>query len=563
MDGLATGTNRAQHVLVANRSTGFFRVGCLAVVLVALALRLTYLAELAQTPFADERALISDARFYDLRAVEIAAGDVIGKEPGYLSPVYCYFLGGLYALFGPGLWTAKLGQAVLGALTCGLVASIGRRVFDERAGLLAGVLFACYPLHVYYTGLVLPTVTVTFVNLLFVALLLPGSRGFTPARTLAAGLALGLAIGAKPNALLALPMAAAWLFFALRAGGTKRVLVHAGLLALGAFVAVAPITWRNHTISGQLVPVSVVGGRNLMKGNGPAANGSHVFLPAGQQGVSLHVILERDIDAGIAVEDDRRMRRAARDYALEHPWRTVKLGLRKAYLFFNAHELGIRDQFAFARASFRTLGWNPLVFGLLVPIGLLGALSALRRGPAAWLLHGMLLVQLASFVIVFVLARYRLVAVACLFVFAAAQILYWFDALRAGAGREVLPSLLLTLPIAVFVNAPSGFARERGFADQYAFVAHARFVEQDYASALAAYQSVVDASWQNARAHFADDALWERIALCHQHLTQPAEAERAAREALRLAAELPPKPAARRTAEIRAALSENGIVVGD
>jgi 4-amino-4-deoxy-L-arabinose transferase-like glycosyltransferase len=282
-------------------------------------MRLAYLAELDGSPFRDERALIADARFYDDRAQEIANGDLVGSEPGYLSPVYCYAMGAVYALFGPDPWNVKLFQALLGAATCVLVASIGRRVSGERAGIAAGVVFALYPVHVYYTGLVLPTVVVTFCNIAFLALLLPGTRGLHAARTLAAGVALGLAIGAKPNALLMIPVALAWLAVVLRGRGVGPLVRNAAALGLGIALAVAPITWRNHAISGEFVLVSVVGGRNLMKGNGPGADGTHVFLEPGAQGVSLHVVNEHDLDPALPVDDDRRLKQEAFDWVLANP----------------------------------------------------------------------------------------------------------------------------------------------------------------------------------------------------------------------------------------------------
>lgn len=546
---------RAAGGAPARRRLGH-RAGLVLVALVALVMRLGYLAELSGTPFADERELIADARFYDDRAQEIADGDLVGSEPGYLSPVYCYAMGAVYAVLGPDPWNVKIVQALLGAVTCVLVASIGRRVFNERAGLAAGLVFALYPVHVYYTGLVLPTVTVTLCNVAFLALLLPGDRGLRAARTLAAGVALGLAIGAKPNALLMVPVAIAWLAVALRGHGLAPFVRHAAALGLGTALAVAPITLRNHAISGEFVLVSVVGGRNLMKGNGPGADGTHVFLQPGAQGVSLHVVNENDLDPALPVEDDRRLKQEALDWVLANPGHAAFLFAKKAYLFLNAHELGIRDQYAFARERYRTLGWNPLGFGVLVPLGLVGAWFARRRGPPAWLLHGALLVQIASFVIVFVLARYRLVAVACLTVFALGEVDRWIRLGREGRARAALPALFLLLPAALLVNAPSGFARERGYADQNAFVAQALFTRGDHRGAIAAWYATLDASWQNERNPLGRDVVFERISVSYLALGEREDALHAAHQALEAADRLPPQRAGVRKEQIRRGLAE-------
>jgi 4-amino-4-deoxy-L-arabinose transferase-like glycosyltransferase len=547
------GAERVRGAPVPRRAG--FRAWLVLVALVALGMRLAFLAELDGSPFRDERGLIADARFYDDRAQEIADGDLIGTEPGYLSPVYCYAMGAVYAFLGPDPWNMKLAQALLGAATCALVALVGRRVFGARAGIAAGLAFALYPVHVWYTGLILPTIVETLCNVGCLALLLPDERGFRARRTLAAGVVLGLAIGAKPNALLMIPVALAWLALALRGRGRGTLAGHAAALGLGIALAVAPITWRNHAVSGELVLVSVVGGRNLMKGNGPDADGSHVFLAPGAQGVSLHVVGEHDLDPSLPIADDRRMKQEALDWVLANPGRSAFLFAKKAYLFLNAHELGIRDQYAFARDTLRTIGWNPLGFGVIVPLGLVGAWFALRRGPPAWLLHGALLVQIVSFVIVFVLARYRLVAVACLTVFAFGELDRWLRLGREGRARLVLPALFLLAPAALLVNAPSGFERERGYADQHAFIAQRRFEQGDLRGSIEAWHATLDASWQNERAHMQRDVVLERIAGAYLELGELEHARRAGRDALRAADELPPERAARRKEQIRRGLA--------
>jgi hypothetical protein len=296
-----------------------------------------------------------------------------------------------------------------------------------------------------------------------------------------------------------------------------------------------------------------------MKGNGPGADGTHVFLEPGAQGVSLHVVNEHDLDPALPVDDDRRLKQEAFDWVLANPGQAAFLFAKKAYLFLNAHELGIRDQYAFAREHFRTLGWNPLGFGVIVPLGLVGAWFARRNGPPAWLLHGALLVQIASFVIVFVLARYRLVAVACLTVFALGEVERWIRLGRAGRARDALPALFLLVPAALLVNAPSGFARDRGYADQHAFLAQ-RLVElDDHRGAVASWYATLDAPWQNERAHIGPDVVLERIAVSYLALGEPEEARQAALRAREATAELPPERAALRRAAIRRALPELGL----
>jgi Dolichyl-phosphate-mannose-protein mannosyltransferase/Tetratricopeptide repeat len=507
----------------------------------ALGVRLAFLGALRSSYLADERPLIADSNFYDLRGKEIAQGEFLGREPGYLSPVYCFFLGGLYAL-GLDMQDAKTVQAFLGALTCVLLFALGRRVFGTAAGVIAGGFFALYRPHVFYGGLLLPSTLVTLLNVLFLALAVPGARAPGLGRLLLSGMVLGLAIGTKPNALLILPAAALWALFALRELRVRRRLGLAAALTLGTALTLAPVTWRNYLVSGELVLVSVVGGRNLLKGNGPDADGSHVFLPPGEQGISLHSIRTRDIDPALAVADDRKKRQQALDYMRRHPGRTAVLWLKKLHLFFHRLELGIRDQIDFAVREIPPLGRVPFTYGLLAPVGTVGALLALGRR-RAWLLHVMLAVQVASFVLVFVLGRYRLVAAACLTVFAAGQAVRWAGQVRSRAWKPLLGSGALVAVVSLPVFWPlDDFPPDRGWADQYQYIGLQRRDAGDWEGAIAAWRGALATPYQNDRSRMSDAQLYLEIARCHERLGRPEAALQALEQALRVADAPPPAP---------------------
>jgi len=463
----------------------------------AFSVRLAYLGQVDATPFRDERGLITDVRYYDMRAREIADGDLLGDAPGFLSPVYCYALGGVYALAGESLHVGKLFQALLGAFTCVLLYWIGRKSFPRGVGLLAGFLLAFYGLHIYYTALLMPTLLVVFLNLLALFFLLPSRR---PAawRFLMGGLILGLAIGAKPNALLFLPFLGLWILLAFRDVSLRRRFLWGLLLLAGTAATVAPVTIRNYLVSGEFVLVTTTGGRNLLKGNGETADGSHVFLPGAEQGTKLTVYLRHGVDNQKAVQEGREMTAKAVGVMLENPLRTLGLFAKKFFLFFNAIELGIRDQYYFAKNAFPMLRLPWIGFGLLVPFGIAGFVLSWRRKNRLGLIRGLLGVQVASFVLVFVLARYRLVAVACLALFAS----WMLFEIEASIGRRKwgrsAGALLLTAAAAVFVNWPAtGFSTDRGWGDQYEFLGSAAFDAKDFPAAERFFSNALEHGFMN------------------------------------------------------------------
>jgi len=60
-------------------------------------------------------------------------------------PMYPYFLYAVYWIFGHSFLIVRLMQAILGALTAVILVKIGKEMFDNRVGNLAGLIYALYP----------------------------------------------------------------------------------------------------------------------------------------------------------------------------------------------------------------------------------------------------------------------------------------------------------------------------------------------------------------------------------------------------------------------------------
>jgi 4-amino-4-deoxy-L-arabinose transferase-like glycosyltransferase len=111
---------------------------------------------------------MGDARRYDAWAMEIASGDWIGQDVFYQAPLYPYFLGSLYAIAGHSLLMVRVCQAVIGTAACVLLALAARRLYSERAGLIAGLGLALYAPAIFSDGLLQKSV----LDLFFVCLVL-------------------------------------------------------------------------------------------------------------------------------------------------------------------------------------------------------------------------------------------------------------------------------------------------------------------------------------------------------------------------------------------------------
>jgi 4-amino-4-deoxy-L-arabinose transferase-like glycosyltransferase len=443
-----------------------------AIFCLAFGLRFAFLLQMRGTPTRDYAELpwqqwfILDSAYYHQLGSSIARGDLIVPTAHFLSPLYCYFVGLVYAVFGVDLDGVRLAQCVIGSFSCVLLYWIGRQTFSEIVGIVSGLCLALYGLHIYYTEIILPTVLVVFLNLTFLLLVSITPSKLTPTRAAGAGVILGLAALAKANSLLLVGVTIAVLWWQHREAGHRRLARLAIPLFVATFLTIAPITFHNYVASGEFVLITTTAGRNLLKGNGPRATGTHIRLAAPRAGGHIQFYLNGDVKPDHAVRESREMVAFARMYMGIRPIVSAKLLVKKALLFLNVRELFIRDNFYFAKRYSSVLSLPLPGFALIGVLGLAGALWGLRRWESAAHIYAMLLVQVASFTLVFVLARYRLVAVACLILFASrflGDVIQVIVERRRGA---LALAAAVALCCALLVNIPfAEFPYERDFGE--------------------------------------------------------------------------------------------------
>jgi hypothetical protein len=236
------------------------RDGLLVLTLAGLMVRLLFtFLEPATYPIADETMWIK-------WGTEILPSPEVAFSPLRLRfifhpPLYLYFIGSVFALFGS-LAAVKIAQCVVGALLVPAVGLIGARVFGERTGLLAAGLAAFYPEIVWFSSHF--WVETVFTVLLWWAFerLLGADASASAGAAALAGLLWGLAVLARETVLFFLPIAAAWLAWR-RVGGGRRAALYLG----SALLVILPWTWRNWIAFGGFVPVSTAGALNLWQGN--------------------------------------------------------------------------------------------------------------------------------------------------------------------------------------------------------------------------------------------------------------------------------------------------------
>ena len=141
--------------------------------------------------------------------VEAARGE---GNTAVASPLYPLFLRGLVAV---GL-APRYVQVLLGAVSCVLLALIGRALWGPGTGLIAALCAALYGPAIYFTGSLLPPVLAVFLALSLLAVLLWADEQNDGRAFLGVGVLLGLCLLAAPQVALFAPAVLWWLWIGQR-----------------------------------------------------------------------------------------------------------------------------------------------------------------------------------------------------------------------------------------------------------------------------------------------------------------------------------------------------------
>ncbi|MDH3214479.1 MAG: glycosyltransferase family 39 protein, partial [Myxococcales bacterium] len=430
----------------------------------ALVLRLLHVQQIrANDPFFDRPSV--DPRFYHEWALRIAGGDWWGDGPFFMAPLYPYFLGSLYRVFGPSFLVPRLVHAVLGALTCVLVWRLAREFFDRRVALLAGALTAVYSMLIFYEGSLLAENLLVPLTLLAVLAAVRALARPTAGRWVLAGAAVGLAAVARPNALLFAAVLGVWLFVALRARAPlARRFALAGAFAAGTALAVLPVTARNLVVTGDATLIATSGGSNFYSGNNPDANGAYrvprsfprlAADDAREQEAIYHQYAERALGRTLRPsEASAYWFGQGLAYIRDHPAAWLRLEFRKLALFLNAEEIWNNRSIELSRPFSWVLRLPLLTFGVMAPLALLGLATTARDWRRLFPLYAMIGVYLATALLLFVLSRYRVPVVPVLIVFTACGAMHLVDAARSRRLRDLALALAALALFAVATHVP-------------------------------------------------------------------------------------------------------------
>ena len=358
----------------------------------------------------------ADSGLYDELAQSLLRGEGMsryGHPTAYYMPLYPIFLAGCYALFGRNFLIVGIVQSLLGALVCVFVYLMGKEVFNQRVGILAGTWAAVYyELVLWNSGQILTEPLYTFL-ITFGMLLLVRAFGETKIQEKnqqkllflhsgASGMLIGLASLTRPIVLGFGVVVAFWLFL-------RQSKVRILIFGFALILTMLPWVVRNSLVFHDFLLGSSEGGWVFYLGNNPHSTGGG--------GGSNEAIPALPMPPGLSeTEVNRRYYQAAFQFIKEHPGRALSLLLPKLLNTW-------RPVYANSSLKHKLIAYPS--YGALVIFAFLGLVMGIRRSEATKLMGLFVVYHILFHTLVTGEIRFRAPVEPVLIVFAAFGVV-WF-----------------------------------------------------------------------------------------------------------------------------------------
>ncbi|MDZ7842416.1 MAG: hypothetical protein U5R46_16580 [Gammaproteobacteria bacterium] len=351
------------------------------------------------------------------------------------------------------------------AVNAALVVALAREVWgDRRWALAAGLLWALFPVAVYFTGETLDTTfsICLLLGALFAFVRTLGARARPRHAVLCALLALALWFARPQLALIAPALVAYWIV--VHAWDPLRRFLAAGTAGLAA---AALAIWA---FSGAVSLAPSQTGYSLWAAHGPEANGLYFQQsrdivnrgqgtnPAAAEGYIRYLRIHPEADTPEPSTVSRYWVARTLDHIRTQPGAWLQLSAHKALAALADWEPYNNKTYAFHKQRSPVLRYNPLSFSLIFSLAVLAAVLAGR----AYLPRAFVLAAATvwfSVILTFASARFRLPLTAILTVLAAGAPQLWYSDYaarrRIAAGAAAGAAVLLSLLYPVFVERPS------------------------------------------------------------------------------------------------------------
>jgi len=241
----------------------------------------------------------------------------------FIFPVYPFFLAFL-RLLHISFSYAKIVQCFIGALICLVIYRIGKRIFNEKIGLLAGFLWSIYPYSIVHSkALEDSTLMTLFVNLtILITIIFMEKRDFLNAMLL--GLICGLTMMTRNTFVAFVPFLFIWLVYYLGLKHWNYLVV----FVMSMLIIIMPWVIRNYIYTGNIA-LSTHGGGAFWSANNPYINS---LLKANLNQDYLYKVM--DVSTPVGHEKEKELYSEALDFIKSNPKTFIENIFLRLYYFY-------------------------------------------------------------------------------------------------------------------------------------------------------------------------------------------------------------------------------------
>ncbi len=384
------------------------------ILIIYFLIHLLYFAQSSKNPFYSYP--LGDPLYFDRYASQIAEGNFLGDEVFHKAPLYQYFLGAIYSVFGHNYTAPRVIQALLNVLSSIFVFLISKKIFGKAAAWTALLLCVSSGVAVYYAGELLMPSLLTFLMLISVFVFMKAMEKKSKSLYFLSGFLFGLTSITRPNFLVP-----ALVFTAIAALVQKKnFLTPAAVILSGLLLAIAPVTLRNFLVGKDFVPISSQGGVIFYIGNNIESNGMTAVIPGTGDDWDDIALAERETGKTLKPSEASNFWfKKTLNEIKEHPSSFTALLVKKTVYFFNGLEIPNNQNMylssggTFLSALVKRIGpvKNFMLYipsGIIIPMGLSGlALAAFKKRRKAFVPALLIISYSASLIVYFVFSRLR------------------------------------------------------------------------------------------------------------------------------------------------------------
>ncbi|MEW5922473.1 MAG: glycosyltransferase family 39 protein [Candidatus Zixiibacteriota bacterium] len=418
-----------------------------AIILLGFVYRLIFLLSYWSSPQWGQ--LLVDSLFHDRWAESIASGHILGNEAFFRAPFYVYILGLIYSIFGHSLLAARIFGHLVGLISIFLTWKIANRLFSRRAGYIAALIHALYPMVVYFESeLLVDSFFMMLFQLSILQLLVSIDRKHY-AGFILTGIIIGIAAITRPLVLALVPIYIIWIVIAIRP--PKESIKRAIIVILAMILIILPVTIRNYVVADDFVLIASSGGINFYIGNNTEADGVSAAMPS-PLGRTWEI---KDIRYAAEKETGRVMKaseisdfwfKMGLQWIEENPGGFLRLYIKKLYYCMNNVELSNNRNLSLFMNSVTVFKINPLNFGIIFALALFSIILMIQNhilNKERLLIIALIISYFALIALFFINARFRLPAVPLIIIVSAYGFDYLINSLRT---RE---SLMKAIPAVI------------------------------------------------------------------------------------------------------------------